>query len=97
MQNGTIRAGISHYAAEIANIRYFLREQRTILEWQDWLRRRVPKLKAVTTRLGPSTILLGQGWKDISCRYTDLLTYLCKLGDVERCRDGMTTYKWVAE
>lgn len=96
MDNDAIRAGIEAYAVEIANIKHFLRETKTIRQWQDWLWRRVPVLKAKTTKLGPSTIRLGQGCTDISCRYTDLLTYLCRVGDVKRVREpGTTTYVWV--
>jgi hypothetical protein len=98
MNIGVIRDGISCYTVETKNIRYFLREYRSILEWQDWLRLRVPKLSAKTERLPPSAIRLGQGWGDIACRYTDLLTYLVMCGDIERNRDdGEVVYKWVGE
>lgn len=91
-----IWAGIKEYEAEIGNIRYFLREKRTIIEWQDWLRVRVPKLKAVTAKVSPTTRKLGQGWNAQASRYTDLLTYLCMLGSVIRdhAPDGMRTYVW---
>jgi hypothetical protein len=98
MKNEVIRAGISDYKAETANIRYFLREPKTIQQWQDWLWRRVPVLKTKTVKMGPSAIQLGQGWKDISCRYADLLTYLCMVGDVERVRgEAVTVYRWVGD
>lgn len=89
---------VSYYQAELANIRYFLREERGIVEWQDWLRRRMPKLLKHTMRIPPSAMPLGQGWGDLACRYTDLLTICCMLGLVQRDRSlNDTRYKWVAE
>ena len=96
-----IRRSISAYEVEIANIRYFLREKRTISEWQDWLWRRVPKFAKETTKLTPSTRVIGRWGTDNACKsrealYTDLLTLLVKCGAVERTRlTDTTTYKWV--
>jgi len=92
----TINSGIQAYDAEIANIKYFLREERGINEWQNWLHKRVPKLAKHTTKLTPSTMILGGGFSDLSCRYTDLLTLLCKGGNVLRTRTKWDVrYKWV--
>ena len=89
---------VSYYQAELANIRFFLKEEKNIIQWQDWLRRRMPKLAKHTVRVPPSAMPLGQGWGDLACRYTDLLTICCMLGKVARVREEHTTlYKWVEE
>ena len=101
MENDAIRRSIAAYEVEIANIRYFLREKRSISEWQDWLWRRVPKFTKETTKLTASTRILGRWGTDNACKsrevlYTDLLTLLVKCGDVVRERfPHTTTYKWV--
>lgn len=96
-----IRLSIAAYEAEISNLRYFLREKRSISDFQDWVWRRMPKLTAKTTKLRPSTRILGRwedGCTDMAVRYTDLLTLLCKIGDVERVRyPHTTTYRWRKE
>lgn len=88
---------VSYYQPEIANIRFFMREPRTIIEWQDWLRRRMPKLARHTVKIPPSAVPLGQGWTDLACRYTDLLTICCMLGMVKRERGAVTVYQWIGE
>jgi hypothetical protein len=96
MDDNALWRAISAYEPEISNIRYFLREKRTISEWQDWLWKRMPRLTAKTVKIRPSMVVLGGGWDDLAPRYTDLLTSLCKLGSVERVRYAhTTTYKWV--
>lgn len=98
-----ILASVAAYEIEIKNIRHFLREKRTVSEWQDWLWRRVSKLTGQTTKLRPSTRILGRWGPDNACvdknvLYTDLLTCLCAGGVVERVSLGhTTTYKWVGK
>ena len=94
--NSTDRA-IVWYQAELANIRYFFREKRTMSEWQDWLWRKMPKLKAVTVKVPPYAPRIGR-WgatqtSDKAVLYTDLLTLLVSKGDVLRTRTRhQTTY-----
>lgn len=103
MEVDAIRRSIAAYEVEIANIRYFLREKRDMGTWQDWLWRRVPKFAKETTKLTPSTRVLGRWGSDGSCKdravlYTDLLTLLCACGDVVRTRSGRgVTYQWAGE
>lgn len=97
-KNEEILHSISAYEVELKNIRFFLREKRTISEWQDWLWRRVSKFTGETTKFRPSTRVLGrwEGGKDRAVLYTDLLTCLCAAGAVIRERlPHTTTYKWV--
>jgi hypothetical protein len=101
MEPDYIARGIAPYDAEIANIRYFFRQKRTMNEWQDWLWRRMPKLRAVTTKLPPYAIRLGT-WgagktPDLAVRYTDLLTYMVMAGMIVRERLPHTTTYEVAK
>jgi hypothetical protein len=79
---------VAFYSPEVANIRFFLREKRTVSEFQDWLWKRVPKLKAVTTKVPHDLYRIGVWGKDNTAhqavRYTDLLTCLVMIGGVER-------------
>jgi hypothetical protein len=95
MTDDQIYASIEPYAAELSNIKYFLRERRTIFEWQDWLHKKMPKLARQTTKVPPSARVLTTS-TNLAVRYTDLLTLLCKCGRVERVREPhMTHYKWI--
>ena len=97
MNADVIKTGIAPFEVELSNIRYFLREERTVIEWQDWLRLRVPKLKAVTTKVPARALNIGRWGQgetfDRSVLYTDLLTCLIQVGEVVRRRTaGMTFY-----
>jgi hypothetical protein len=90
-----IKRGIAPYDAEIANIRHFFKETKTASQWQDWLWKRMPKLRAVTVKLPPYAIRLGT-WgaaatPNLEVRYTDLLTYMVMAGMIERRRGADTT------
>lgn len=99
MDNAHIRRGIEHYAVEISNIRHFFKSPKTMSQWQDWLWKRMPRLKAVTSGPKPPyTFRLGY-WGtnkpknafDRAVLYTDLLTYLVQLGEIEKMQEKTGT------
>lgn len=88
MNDDHIAKGIAPFAAELVNIRYFFRQPRTTQQWQDWLWRRMPKLKAVTHPIPPRALNLGR-WGahkgfDRAVLYSDLLTCLVKIGEITK-------------
>lgn len=95
MDEQYLERALGPYKAEIANIRYFLREKRTVSQWQDWLWRKMPKLTAVTVKVPPHAPRLGR-WgaaesPDRAVLHTDLLTLLVQRGDIVRERSRHTT------